>query len=43
METYHSAAMKKRSVSEESNTTQKRYVENLKPNINDPEYIISEQ
>ena len=43
METHHPAAAKKRSVSDESNTSQKRYVENFKANINESEYIISEQ
>jgi len=43
METHHSTAAKKRSASDESYTPQKRYVENLKPNISKPEYIISEQ
>jgi len=43
MKTHHLVAAKRRSVSDESNTPQKRYVENLKPNISEPEYIISEQ
>ena len=43
METHHSSAMKKRYASDESNTAQKRYIENLKPNISKLVYITSEQ
>jgi len=43
METHHSSTVKKRSDSDKSNTAQKKYVENLKPNINKAEYITSEQ
>ena len=38
METHQSSAVKKISPNDESNIAQKRYVENLKPNISGPEY-----
>ena len=43
METHHLVVAKKRFASDQSNTPQKRYVENLKPNISESEYITSEQ
>ena len=43
METQHSAAATKRSVSDESYIAQKRYVEDLKANISEAKYIFSEQ
>ena len=43
METHQSTAAKKRSASDKSNISQKRYVENIKPNISELEYVISEQ
>jgi len=43
METHHSSVAKKRSAIDESNTAQKRYVENPEPNISEPKYTISEQ